>query len=520
MRRRVDIRRTLIVAGDVLPKIVAGLAGDLRDQVLRAALGRRPHRPPDPDLERLRRQLRLPWPQPNPHAPARLAPSVLNLPGEELQTFRRVTLHRLRRTLRTKWPAALRFAAEFVEAPPITDEEFSEFMTETLFSKAMNRVLDEADLSHLAECGEFHGVVYKMDNSPASLLRTVDGTYSTGTISYFVRPDEGSACVPLAILVLDPGDGDAPVLIRSVDGDAWELAKHFALQSAENVGLVGTHPLVHFPMDAVNALSKAILPPKHLVAKLLAPHLYLQLCLNYSVMFIRQSPLHNREDEFFTGFTWKLKPALDVAQSVYSGVPDSSTYPAYRFTMEPRRTESEYGAFLRGYYVIIKELVAAVLQDQGIDESLLRWADECARHVPGFPGAEAIQQRDNLMSTVAMIICNCSVEHSADHYTFGQIPLAKKSLRIRVPPPSSRSVPPLDRRAFTTADDRFRMYLTHEMHITPSTETRLADVDYGFEDPAHVAANLRFRGALRAFDANPGVRRYAPLDELACSIQY
>lgn len=496
-----------------------GMVRDAKEQLLRATTGKIPKRATSEYQQRLRQATRAPYPQPNPHAPDRLAPTVLHLPKEELREFVAVTLGRLRRTLRTEWMAALRFAHQTREIPPILDEELTRYLVGTLFCKSMTTELDERDQRNLAECGPTHGVVYKLDNSPASLIRTVEGTYSTGTICYFGRRAEGQDLQPIGIVLLDT-EADEPVLLRPVDGDAWELAKHFALLSAENNGLVGTHALVHFPMNAINALTKAILPPKHKITKLLMPHLYNQLCLDYSVMFIRQSPLHNNQDEFFTGFTWTLESAIEVTQFCYAGEEGNPVYPGYTFSYEPHKFHTDYSDFIGGYRTIIEDFVREVMRGVEVDEQVARWANECARHVSGFPDADEMRQGDVLVKTIAAVICNNSVLHSTDHYTFGQIPIEKKSLRIRVPPPSSRDIAPLDRKAFMTAEDRFRMYLTHEMHITPSNETHLGNVDYGFDEPELIALNKRFLEQLHAYDADPGVTRHAPLEEIACSIQY
>lgn len=135
---------------------------------------------------------------------------------------------------------------------------------------------------------------------------------------------------------------------------------------------------------------------------------------------------------------------------------------------------------------------------------------------------DELREQPRLFDSIAQVICSASVVHSVDHHSFGTIPVLERGLRMRVPPRTSRSLPPLDRKTLTTVDDRFRLCLTIEMHFdpTPFALTRLEDVDYGFDAPALREANARFLAALRAYDADPGVKRHIPLHDIACSIQY
>lgn len=513
-----------------IPSTLRGLAKEFVNELWRTVFGRNLGPRPDESSRRYKYAIRAPWPQPNPHAPDELAPSVLHLPEAELRDFKKLVMGRLTRQLRTRVVPAMVFAEKNREAPAVSDSAHVRYLTETLFSRGMTTELDDYDRQALGTLPDDIGTVYKVDLSPATLIDPVDDFHVVGCISYFARRTPTERCVPLGIVFPEPGTltrrerQAPPLLIRPVDGEAWELAKHFPVSSAVYIGLNGTHPFIHFPSDAINALAKAILPTSHVLSQLLAPHLFIQLCLNFSVLFIDKSPQHNNLSEFFTGLAYDGKESPHrLMRAVYVGIDGNSSYPGYSFKRVLSPTHSDYSQFIDGYFRVIRNFVVEVLAGITIeDPHVRRWVDACAEYVRDFPTAEELQDHDRLLDTVAQIICNASVVHSVDHYSFGSIPILERSLRMRVPPPTSRSHPPLDRSAFTTVDDRFRLCLTNEMHFdpTPFALTRLEDVDYGFSEPGLHAANARFLASLRAYDQNPGVTRHIPLHDIASSIQY
>lgn len=515
-------RTSLMASGRVAARFLAGMTGEVLSQSWRSTFGR-PHpfaRRPDPETVRYKASIRAPWPQPNPHAPDELAATVLHLPAEELKEFRRVTIARLTRTLRESWPDALRFASAETETPAVSDDLLIRWMTESLFCRSMTTELDAADRSLLGPM-DGGGVLYKQDLRVIGKMKTVPGTYVSGPTLFTRRPDSSARCVPVGI-AFPRDDASGPLLVRPEDGAAWELSKHHMVLAACYEGLFGSHPLVHFPVDAINALTKTILPREHLVSRLLMPHLYIQLCLNFSVWFIDKSPLHNEQSLLFTGLTNDgVDGALSIATSTYVGIEGHPGCPGYAWDPEPEVLHSDYGAFLAGYHRIILDFVTEVVAGINLrDPDLQRWWRACGTHVRGFPDEAALHETGELERVLAFLIHNAAIVHSVDHHSFGTLPLLPHMLRIRVPAPTSRSIPPLDRSRFTTLEDRFRMFFTHAMHIRPNTERRLLDVDYGFEAPHHQGAQRRFFERLRAYDADPGVTRHAPLDSLACSIQY
>ena len=68
---------------------------------------------------------------------------------------------------------------------------------------------------------------------------------------------------------------DSPVFTKD-DGEAWRVGRYFVLQGAiHRINLID-HTEVHFPPDALNAITKTVLPKHNLVLRLLLPHLWLR----------------------------------------------------------------------------------------------------------------------------------------------------------------------------------------------------------------------------------------------------
>ena len=73
-------------------------------------------------------------------------------------------------------------------------------------------------------------------------------------------------------------------MFTNADGEAWRVARYFVLQGAiHRINLID-HTEVHFPPDAINAISKTVLPKDNLVLRLLQPHLWLSMCVNNTVL--------------------------------------------------------------------------------------------------------------------------------------------------------------------------------------------------------------------------------------------
>lgn len=458
---------------------------------------------------------RGPWPCHNPVAPAMAPPVAVLLPQEEMQAYRRKVL---RRFLRQRWtgrPAAWLHAFRHPQPEPITDEEFVGTLTDSAFSRMLNPVLDPVDeqrfSAELQEIGDDQP--FKADFTPMGLIRRLPGLQCAANVT-LLKKDRNGQFHPVAIALPE-------VVLRPTDGDAWELAKYFVLQSASHLLIALIHPLIHFPLNPANALAKTLLPRNHVLLQLLLPHLEVQLGLESGVLFTSRSVLHNRQGELYTPFSGERDANFVLVKTGYYGIEGNSSYPAYRYQHGVGTIHSGYGRFLDCYYQTIlahtRKTLSRVLPD---DPFVRRWAKHCADYIPGFPDEAAIGNPETLAAAAATIICTNSVCHTSDHYFYGGESYGKIPLRIRVPAPTSRDVPALDRSKLVNREDIARQHLASKMFFEPTVLTRLLDAEYQFQDPTLASATGEFREALRATERNLPVKRYVPLDAMASSIQF
>jgi len=225
-----------------------------------------------------------------------------------------------------------------------------------------------------------------------------------------------------------------PDIFTPADGKAWQLAKYFALQGVLiRINLVD-HPMVHFPSDTINAITKTALPMSNLVFQLLLPHFELSLPVDNSVLEGDYS-LINRTYEY----PYSPYPAIgDEIRNVFpfywSGsdyylnddpfwVNRTKAFPKYSFELEPRDIPSRYGEFMNAFYEPILKFTSKVVQcipdDNGSRDwaEIRSWADYVASWIPGFPDGETMTQNpDILAKSLAYIIWNAAIVHSLNHY--------------------------------------------------------------------------------------------------------
>jgi hypothetical protein len=461
---------------------------------------------------------RYPWVQPSPIHFDGLAPTVLNVPDSEIQEFLDVVVSRYVSTLRTHWTKAALYAWRNRNLEPVDDFEFVRLLQNTALSRFLNPTLDQADravfVSQLNSAHSNESQFYKVDLSAIEEIELLPGMYAAPSITLFEKRKGQSALFPRAIYL----NG---IVFEPTDGDAWVIARYYVLQGSALGLVLGIHPDVHFPMDAINALTKSIIPPTHLVRQCLEPHCYMQLPLNYAVLYINRSVAYNDQREIYTPFPCTKDGFFKVTRAFFKGIEGNSSYPPYRFELQPGKIHSEYGDFLSAYFELILDFTRKMTW--GItskDEVIFRWAEELSRVIPGFPNGQAIFDGDNLARAMAIFIWDVSVVHSADHYSYSMQSINQVPLRLRQPPPSSRSSSLDPNLPLIYWEDIFRHHMGREMYFKPSTVRRLVDVVYPFSQPQHLRLTRQFQLALRQLDAGLSTQRFAPLSEIACSIQY
>lgn len=457
-----------------------------------------------------------PWPQPAPRFPGHMAPAVLHVPLPEQIDWHRHVGSRYWRDYLTYWPTALAWAARQDGYAPISDAEFAGLFRHTVFARGLCASLDPSDRlvfgEVLAASEGSPDAFFKADYSIMRGVEPFDGLYTAATVTLFAR--YGAELRPMAIRVDDQ-------TFTPADGDRWELAKYFALQGAAYHILLSEHPLVHFPTDTINAVSKTVLPVRHPLGLLLAPHSRFALRVNWAVLYSRRSIVENDQRIGYCVLTGPTAGIRTLNPSRYAGLPGSSAYRPYSYPLEPRTVHGDLGPFLNAYYATIRAFVTRIVEKIPLhDPDVVAWADAISSYLPGFPDGDEIFVDQRLAATVASYVHQVTVEHAADHESFGRLPLHQVPLRIRVPPPHRDRPMKLDRSKLATRADLFRTEMARHMFFEPRNVTLLHEVDYGFDDPALVAAQSAFHASLQQTHERLEVKPLIDWNRISASIQY
>ncbi|MEM7354149.1 MAG: hypothetical protein AAF657_25320 [Acidobacteriota bacterium] len=456
-----------------------------------------------------------PWPAPSKFKPEGMPAMVPDLPRNEVQEFFGTIVERYNHNVTHDWPGAARHCLLSPHLQPVSDHELVHQLSETCFSYALNPTLDPADaesFSAVLEQAQDDDRFYKVDFSAMEDFESYPGIYTAATVTLLRRRGGQLEAVAIRIngLVLTPEDTHA-----------WQLAKYFVLQAATTLMTLCQHPRLHFPMDSVNAVTKTALPKNHVIFRLLEPHLRFSLPLNRSTLYHPKSIVSHNEKEIYTPYAGPTDSLRELISIGYRGIAGNSSYPEYRFPMRPETIHSDYGTFVKVYYDVIYRFVEKVLQGRVENDPLVRdWAGYISEWVPGFPDGEAIFAGDNLVAAITFFIWDVSVMHSSDHNEFAGYPINQAPLRIRVPPPTAKRIPPLNLRKLTRRFDVFKYWMAKRMFFAPTNISLLQDTEYNFEESALRQTARDFLQELRDADANMPVRRFVPLSEISRSIQY
>lgn len=352
----------------------------------------------------------------------------------------------------------------------ISDAAFTATMSEGLYSKFLCPTLDPADTQRFASFLT-QPDQYEYLKSDYSCIAVIEqpwpDEFVAPTVVLLRRPKNvpyGYEVVCIALSYWDDTRHTFVALAAPLtpqDGEAWRLAKYFVLQGAiHRINLID-HTKVHFPSDAINAITKTVLPKTNLVLQLLLPHLWLTLPVNNTVLEGQRSLISRRTWYPWSPFVAKGKEVRKLLPfgwygSLYYFEQSNSAYPPYRFALQLAPNPSRYGAFLAAYHDPIHAFVRKVVEQLPADDDahsdwleIQSWAAQISAWLPGFPPWEAFLARtpgergqalDTLTDTLTMIILNAAVIHSADHTTLHKmmndtpVPFV-----LRVPPPRSAS---------------------------------------------------------------------------------
>ncbi|MEI7421306.1 MAG: hypothetical protein WCK18_04400 [Prolixibacteraceae bacterium] len=460
-----------------------------------------------------------PWPQPSPSHPFGEAPAVVHVPDEERKAwFWNIGLRYIRNTL-FYWPTALYKAWKNPTWEILSDEIFCDQILTTPLAKFLNPVIDnnlQIVFKSLLDKKDANTKYYVADFICMKEVVPFKGLYAASTVVLLSRKENEYRLNLHGIYIYE-----TDLLTTPLDGQAWDLAKNYAMMGATYRILLSTHPILHFPFDSINAITKTSLPVDNTVFKLLFPHFQFTLTLNDSVLESRNSPVANDQKYLYTGFCGPQEGLLTLLVSGYHGIEGNSSYPPFTWTILPGEIHSEYNDFLMIYYNAFKKFTDEVVKHipDNEFEDIKKWADYISIWLPGFPNGTEIFKGGNLSGTLAKVMWDLSVAHATDHHAYGTIPINRMPLRMRVPPPATKND------TFKVKDqarlkDVFKYALEWKLFFNDWTVTRLVDVDYQFETAELQKLQSNFLQDLAEVDKTMPVKKYMELKDISISIQF
>lgn len=460
-----------------------------------------------------------PWPQPCPEHPFGEAQAVLHLPLKEVFDWWLHIGSRYLITLPYFIPAYL-YGIFNPGLKKVSNEEFDEMLSHTMLCKFIKQEYDEEDKKIFGKELD-NKDIFLVDLGAMKVVKPFKGIYCSGSKT-LIKHLGNYKYKTLKIYIDKTND-----VFNPEDGDNWELAKYYVLQGGAICATLVVHPLLHFPMDAINAITKTSLPKDHVLFQLLYPHLRFTLYLENAVLTFKSSLLQQKWWMPYAPYPGSYDGLRDLLVEGFKGIDDNASYPEFKYQKQPEKIYSKYGDLLDQYYAVIKKFVRKILEDLNEEEVfyLKKWADYIAGAVPNFPsGKQIINDNELLIETVAYFLFDITVSHSIDHYSYGNMDLRKIPLRLRHPAPTKEKKIKLNRRKLTTFWDYGKYRMANILFFRPTTVTSLINTEYDFGKRNKKLQSVvkEFHKELRELDKklqDEGIQ-FIPLDKVAASIQY
>lgn len=458
-----------------------------------------------------------PWPQPCPDHPYGESPGVIHLPWQEwIDWWLRIGLRFV-----IQWPlfTPIYYLMGLMNpgCKPVSDQEFHRFLTDSMMARFITPKLDPHDYEAFKDCMEAGKSYFVVDLEPVRVVKPFKGIFVSPTKTLLEEEQSGEFKVRCIWIQ------ETATVLTPQDGDAWELAKYFVLQGGALCATMVVHPLQHFPLDSINAITKTALPKDHVLFKLLHPHLRFTLPLENAVLNFKMSLLHDdRWWKTYAPFPGEYKGIRKLLVEGYTGIHNNDSYPAFSYPRRPPRIYSGYGVFLDSYYGAIFRFVSQVVADIPKDDTHVKnWANYIKSWVPGFPDGNEIFEGCTLAEVVAYFIWDVTVGHTIDHHNYKTMDVQQVPLRIRQAPPK-KDTKMVSRKKLQSPIDLMKYRLAMRLFFGPSVLTRLIDVKYGFKDDKLQLAVERFKTDLRQTERSLEKQglKYLALDEIANSIQF
>ena len=457
-----------------------------------------------------------PWPQPCPDHPYDESPGVIHLPlGEWADWWLRIGSRFV-----IQWPifTPIYFLEGLLKpgCKKVTNGEFHEYITNSMMSRFITPQLDAVDKEIFKNDMKPGKEYFIVDLDPVRVVVPFKGMHVCPTKTLLEKREDNFHVVSIWIEKTN-------ALIEPTDGDAWELAKYFVLQGGALCATMVVHPLQHFPLDAINAITKTALPKEHVLFKLLYAHLRFTLPLENAVLNFKMSLLH--DDKWwktYAPFPGPYNGIRDLLVEGYRGIKNNDSYPPFSYPRRPPKIYSGYGTFLDAYYETIYAFVDDVVKTIPPQDNAVKcWADYIHSWIPGFPNGKEIFEGKTLTEVVAYFIWDVTVGHTIDHHNFGEMDVRKVPMRLRQAPPKKETkMLPLNK--LQTPIDLMKYKLAMRLFFAPTVLTKLIDAQYDFKDPSLISRVDKFKVDLKATEKalNEKGLKYVPLDGIAASIQF
>ncbi|MCR9162659.1 MAG: hypothetical protein ACE37F_03180 [Nannocystaceae bacterium] len=471
-----------------------------------------------------------PWPQPAPRFFEGAAPAVLNVPDDVQKDWDKTVGRRYFKQVVFETIPAWLWSRRNPGLVPVSDARFCEILCDGIFSKFLTpkSLFDPPDLAlfgdYLSGCegpGLGDGAEwFKSDFTPMRLVSNASDSATAPSVVLFKRGRDLSFEV-VAIAVNDQ-------VFDPRHRGAWTRAKYFALQGAGVLTTLLMHPKLHFPSNSVDAITRSRLPADGTLSKLLRPHFRLALAVNYAVLYGSQTVL--KPGRLYAPYPGTHEQHDEIVAALWQGFehPDGTpnrAFPTYTLQLDAPVIHSPYGDFLGHYHRTLLGFVRKVAQEVVAtpSASVSRWADYCARWLPGFPDGSRVYDADLLARALTSILLDVSVSHSADHFIYGTVNEREVPFRLHTDLPSLARQKEPDLETLVTSTDNFNYRMCMLMFFRPHVIERLMDIDYGFDTPTLRAANAALRADLVALQATlerQGIPAYVPLECIASSVQF
>ncbi len=458
------------------------------------------------------RGVRGPWPQ-EPVIDEGFYAPVLNVPAGDRLDYVRFIVSRYLRQMVGEVPAAASQALRGPRLVDVDDRELASLLTATSLGQFV---------ALATECAPIEDFRPLMVGAPDAYA-TMD--FSVAPLDELL-PDVHTA--PVVVLLRREGDDWSVEAIRvharvvtPAEGDAWRLARWYALQSAQLRLVTSAHPRLHFPADVINAVTRSVLPRRHPVRRLIEPHTRFTLGLHESVIHHRRSTIHNSQRELYNPFPYTTEGMHRMVVAGRRGVAGNPAWTAWRFGDLFTGAHVPYGRYRGVWLQAWTGFASEALDGVDADDPHVRaWADHIAAWLPGFPDGFTIARSGELARVVATYLCTVSTFHTGDHHSFAAIAQEKMPWRLRQAMPAEGMVAGLDRDALVSPEDFFRVKLAHAMFFRPAVITSLRDVKYELDGERGRAAVRRWGMAMDLLDGVWAGSGFPASRQIASGVHY